>query len=76
MHVDRVGRVAPHRLEQVERAHGVDVEILERTARRQIVAGLRRRVHHEMRTHPLETLQEPVAVADVEFDVLERRVRR
>jgi hypothetical protein len=58
-------------LKQVERAHRVGVEIVERDRRRTVVAGLGRRVHDRIGLELSHHRQHPLAVADVQLDVLE-----
>lgn len=61
-------------LQQVQRTHSVDVEVVERPARRQVVARLRRRVHHRIGLHRLQQFHYRRAVADVHLMMLERRM--
>ena len=60
------------RLEQVQRADGVDVEIVERPRRGEVVARLRRGVDDERRPQRLQKQVQRRAIADVGFDVTER----
>jgi hypothetical protein len=64
-----VRAVLPGRLEQVERAQGVDLEIVERPRRGQVVAGLGRAVNGDVELFRFEKAEYGVAVADVEVAV-------
>ena len=65
------GAVAPRRLEEVERADGVDVEVVERPARGEVVRRLRGGVDDQLGLRLLDDAFDAGAVADVEVVVLE-----
>ena len=66
----RLGRVRPAGLEQVERADGVHVEVVERAGGGEVVARLGGGVDHELVARPLRSAPSTaVAVADVEVVV-------
>ena len=65
----RLGAVAARRLQQVQRAHGVHVKVIEGNAGRQIVRGLGRGVDDDGRLERLDQLQDGGAVADIQLVV-------
>lgn len=62
----------PHRLQQVERADGIGLEIIERYSRRAIVRWLGSGVHYGMRPEFTEQIEKPLTVTDVDFMMSER----
>ena len=66
---DRVRGVTARALEEVQRAAGVDVEVVERAGGRQIVAGLRCSMNHDFVGTLTEQVVYAVAVADVDVVV-------
>ena len=63
----------PNRLQEVERAHGVDVEVVERPARREVVRRLSRAVNDEIGARVLDQRRHSGSIADVDVVVLEAR---
>ena len=62
----------PHRLQQVERANGIGLEIIERYGRSPVVRWLSRGVHYGLRTQFTEQIENPMTVTDVDFMMSER----
>ena len=71
MHERALGAGAAGGLEQVQRADGVRVEVVERDGRRPVVRGLRGRVDDRRRPQRLDQGQDAGPVADVELVVHE-----
>ncbi len=68
---DRVGLVAAQPFQHVHCSGGVDVEILERHACREVVRRLRRAVDDQIETLLFEQSEDGVSIPDVELDVFE-----
>ena len=63
----------PRGLEQVERADGVGVEVVERNRGRAIVRRLGGRVHDDRRPKPSDQIENALPIPDVELMVLKAR---
>jgi hypothetical protein len=57
----------PHRLQQVERANGIGLEIIERYGRRAVVRWLSSGVNYGVRPEFTEQIENPLTVTDVDF---------
>ena len=69
----RLGAVLPRRFQHIERAGGVDVEIVKRPIGRKVVRGLRRAVDDQMRPDVTNEAAHALAIANVEIVMGERR---
>ncbi len=67
----RLRAVSPRRLQQVQRAHGVDIKVVERNAGRQVVRGLGRGVDDDGRLERLDQLQHGAAITNIKLVVCE-----
>ena len=70
MHKRCLGTETACRLQQVQRAHRVGIEIIERDLGRLVVAGLGGRMHDGIRPEFLHQRQHALAVAQVQFVML------
>ena len=69
----RLRAALPNRFQQVERAHRVDVEVVERAARRKVVRRLSRTVNDEIRARTADERRHTYPFTNVDVVVLEAR---
>ena len=76
VHEGRLGAEPSDRLEKVQGAGGVDVEVVERPARGQVVARLRGRVEHGVRTKLADEIQHTGPIPNVQLVMREAAILR